>query len=128
MDPKVVAAAIPRQENSIWLVQRKMEPSRGRWAFPGGYVDLGESVQEAAIRETLEETLLEIKLDGLLNVYSDRDAGIVLIVYRAIVIGGTAGVSPESLAVRAFPLDGIPWDELAFPSTRKALEEYLSNA
>lgn len=125
LNPKVVAAAIPRQDDRIWLVQRSVEPSWGSWTFPGGYVDLGESVADAAIRETFEETLLDIRLDSLLNVYSYRDAQVVLVVYRATVTGGTAGITPESRDVRAFPLDGIPWDVLAFPSTRKALEDYL---
>jgi ADP-ribose pyrophosphatase YjhB (NUDIX family) len=126
LNPKVVAAAIPRQENQIWLLQRKIEPSWGKWTFPGGYVDLGESVAEAAIRETYEETLLDIRLDGLLNVYSYRDAGIVLVVYHATVTGGEAGVTLESQAVKAFAFEDIPWDELAFPSTREALKEYIN--
>jgi ADP-ribose pyrophosphatase YjhB (NUDIX family) len=126
LNPKVVAAAIPRQADRIWLLQRKIEPSWGSWTFPGGYVDLGESVAEAAIRETYEETLLEIRLDGLLNVYSYRDVGIVLVVFHATVTGGEAGVTLESQAVKAFSFEEIPWDELAFPSTREALKEYIT--
>jgi 8-oxo-dGTP diphosphatase len=125
LNPKVVAGAVPRQEDRIWLVRRNVEPSLGCWTFPGGYVDLGERVTEAAIRETREETRLDIRLDGLLNVYSYANAGIVLVVYRATVIGGVAGVTPESQEVREFYLDEIPWAGLAFPSTREALADYL---
>ncbi len=124
-NPKVVAAAVPRQEDRIWLVRRNIEPSSGAWTFPGGYVDLGECVPEAAIRETYEETLLRIRLEDLLNIYSYVDVGTVLVVYRATVIGGEAGITPESQEVKAFPLDDIPWTSLAFPSTREALADYL---
>lgn len=124
LNPKVVAGAVPRQGDRIWLLRRNIEPGIGRWTFPGGYVDLGERVSDAAIRETLEETLLEVRLDSLLNVYSYSTVGVVLVVYRATVIGGVAGVTSESQEVRAFRLDEIPWDELAFPSTREALNDY----
>src|SRR5512136_848223 len=105
MNPKVVAGAVPRQDGQIWLVRRNIEPSWGSWTFPGGYVDLGERVQDAAVRETYEETKLEIRLDGLLNVYSYVNVGIVMVVYRATVIGGIAEATPESQEVRAFDLD-----------------------
>jgi 8-oxo-dGTP diphosphatase len=127
-NPKVVAAAVPRQGDRIWLVRRNIEPSCGSWTFPGGYVDLGENVPDAAIRETYEETLLRIRLDELLNIYSYADVGIVLVVYRATVIGGEAGVTPESQEIKAFPLNDIPWTNLAFPSTREALADYLKSA
>ena len=125
LNPKVVAGAVPRQSGRIWLVRRNIEPSWGSWTFPGGYVDLGECVRDAAIRETFEETRLQIKLDGLLNVYSYADVGIVLVVYRATVTGGVAENTPESQEVRAFRLEDIPWERLAFPSTREALMDYL---
>jgi ADP-ribose pyrophosphatase YjhB (NUDIX family) len=127
LNPKVVAAAVPRQGDSIWLVRRSVEPAAGHWTFPGGYLDLGERVPDAAIRETYEETLLNVRLDGLLNIYSYDNARIVLIVYRATVIGGIAGVTAESQEVRAFRLDAIPWADLAFPSTREALADYLQH-
>ena len=127
LNPKVVAAAIPRQDDQIWLVRRNIDPAFGNWTFPGGYVDLGESVPDAAIRETHEETRLDVRLDGLLNIYSYAKVGIVIVVYRASVIGGVAGVTPESLEVRTFNLDEIPWPSLAFPSTREALADYLKS-
>jgi ADP-ribose pyrophosphatase YjhB (NUDIX family) len=125
MNPKVVAGAVPKQEGRIWLVRRSIEPSWGSWTFPGGYVDLGEQVSDAAIRETYEETLLKIRLDGLLNVYSYANVGIVLVVYRATVIGGVPGVTPESQEVKSFAFEDIPWTRLAFPSTRDALSDYV---
>jgi 8-oxo-dGTP diphosphatase len=128
LNPKIVAAAVPRQEGRIWLLRRNIEPGYGRWTFPGGYVDLGERVPDAAIRETLEETLLDIRLDDLLNVYSYSQVGVVLVVYLATVTGGVAGRTSESQEVRAFEPSEIPWEELAFPSTREALTDYVTLA
>jgi ADP-ribose pyrophosphatase YjhB (NUDIX family) len=125
LNPKVVAGAVPRQQDRIWLARRNIEPSSGSWTFPAGYVDLGESVPEAAIRETREETLLDIRLDRLLNVYSYANVGIVLVVYCATVIGGVAGATPESQEVRDFRLEEIPWANLSFQSTRDALTDYV---
>jgi ADP-ribose pyrophosphatase YjhB (NUDIX family) len=124
LNPKVVAAAVPCESGKIWLLRRNIEPGIGRWTFPGGYVDLGERVQDAAIRETREEIQLDIRLDGLLNVYSYNDVGIVLVVYRATVMGGSAGVTAECREVRSFALKEIPWENLAFPSTVEALKDY----
>jgi ADP-ribose pyrophosphatase YjhB (NUDIX family) len=125
LNPKVVAGAVPRQGSKIWLLRRNIDPAMGSWTFPGGYVDLGETVPNAAIREAFEETRLRIDLDGLLNIYSYENVGIVLVVYRATVIGGIAETTPESQEVRAFGIEDIPWGELAFPSTRDALRDYV---
>ncbi len=113
------------EERFIELLRRNIEPGAGRWTFPGGYVDLGERVPDAAIRETREETCLEIQLDELLNVYSYNEVGVVLVVYRATVTGGVASVTLESQEVRAFAHAEIPWNDLAFPSTREALRDFI---
>ena len=125
MNPKVVAAAVPRQGSDIWLLRRNIEPAHGLWTFPGGYVDLGETVPAAAGREGREETRLDIRLDGLLGIYSYPESAVVMVVYRATVVGGEPSPTPESLEVRRFGPDDIPWERLAFPSTRDALEDYL---
>jgi ADP-ribose pyrophosphatase YjhB (NUDIX family) len=125
LNPKVSAGVIPREGDKIWLLRRNIEPGDGRWTFPGGYVDLGESVPDAAVREAFEETGLNVRLDGLLNVYSYTNVGIVLVAYHGSVVGGKAALSPESREVLAFRPEDIPWDELAFTSTRDALRDYI---
>lgn len=125
LNPKVAAGTIPRQDGKIWLIRRNIEPSFDSWTYPGGYVDLGECVPDAAVRETHEETMLQVRLDRLLNIYSYADAGIVMITYCATVIGGTPAVTPESREIRAFRPDEIPWDDLAFSSIREGLRDYL---
>jgi ADP-ribose pyrophosphatase YjhB (NUDIX family) len=124
LNPKVVACAIPQGNGGIYLLKRNIEPGLGLWTFPGGYVDLGEPVSDAAIRETIEETLLQVRIDSLLNVYSYSGAAVVLVVFLATVTGGQAAPTPESQEVRLFTLKEIPWKDLAFPSTHDALSDY----
>jgi len=125
LNPKTAAGVVTREGDKIWLLRRNIPPGAGLWTFPGGYVDLGESVPDAAVREALEETGLNVRLDGLLNVYSYKNVGIVLIAYYGSVIGGKAALSRESQEIRAFSKENIPWDELAFTSTKDALSDYL---
>jgi 8-oxo-dGTP diphosphatase len=126
MDPKVaVGTIIVNADGQIVLVRRAIEPGYGLWVFPGGYVDKGELVTAAAIREAREEAGLEIKLDGLLNVYSYEGRQIVVIVYAATAIGGELCHDEECLEVGWFAPAEIPWDSLAFDSTREGLREFL---
>lgn len=125
-NPKPVAAAIPvDQRGRVILLRRGFEPGRGLWTFPGGFVDLGESVEEAARRETDEELGLAIELGPLVGVYSRDDERVVLIVYRALAIGRPR-TTPEAVEVRAFAREEIPWSELAFWSTKAALQDALA--
>jgi ADP-ribose pyrophosphatase YjhB (NUDIX family) len=124
-DPKVVAGTIIPLDGGIVLLQRGVEPGLGKWVFPGGYVDRGEAVHDAAIRETREESNLEVKLGPLLNVYSYPRSANVIVVFTAEVVGGTLAAADESLDARVFKRHEIPWDELAFDSTRDALREYV---
>jgi 8-oxo-dGTP diphosphatase len=124
-NPKPVACAITANEtNEIILLKRGFEPNRGRWSMPGGFVDLGESVEDAAIRETKEETNLEIELKHLVGVYSRSSDRIVVVVYAAQT-RGTPSRTEEALEVQAFQPTTIPWDELAFWSDERALRDYL---
>jgi 8-oxo-dGTP diphosphatase len=93
--------------------------------FPGGFVDRGEEVVVAAIREAREEAGLDVQIDRLLNVYSYPGRAPVIIVYVASITGGTLALDDESTEARFFPPDDIPWDELAFRSTHEALREFL---
>jgi ADP-ribose pyrophosphatase YjhB (NUDIX family) len=122
-NPKPVACAIPvDDEGNVILLRRGFEPGRGLWTFPGGFVDLGESVEQAAHRETDEELGISIALGPLVGVYSRPEDRVVLIVFRARA-EGRPRTTPEATEVRAFSPQEIPWSELAFWSTEKALRD-----
>lgn len=122
-NPKPVAAAIPVDDQGrVVLLRRGFDPGGGLWTFPGGFVDIGESVPEAAQRETDEELAMAIELGPLVGVYSRSDDRVVLIVYRARALGEPS-TSPEAVEVRSFAPADIPWGELAFWSTERALRD-----
>ena len=126
LDPKIAVGTIIRVAGDrIVLVKRAIEPGYGKWVFPGGYVDRGEEITLAALREAREEAGLDIRLDHLVNIYSYAGRAPVIIVYAATMIGGALAVDDEGLEAREFGLDEIPWDELAFRSTREALRDYI---
>jgi ADP-ribose pyrophosphatase YjhB (NUDIX family) len=126
-DPKVAVATIIRDDSDrIVLVKRAIEPGYGKWVCPGGFVDRGEEVLAAAIREAREEAGVHIRIDRLLNVYSYPGIAPVIIVYVATMTGGTLVCDDECLEVRLFDPGDIPWDDLAFSSTRQALKEFLT--
>ena len=124
--PEPVAAAIPRDDaGRIWLLRRTLHEGAGRWTFPGGYVELGESVEDAARRETREELEMEIELGGLVGVYSRAAERTVLVVFAARALG-VGHETDEASEVRAFAPADLPWDELAFWSTERALRDALA--
>jgi ADP-ribose pyrophosphatase YjhB (NUDIX family) len=125
LDPKVAACTIVMQDGGIVLLKRGIEPQYGKWVFPGGFVDRGEAVPDAAVRETLEEVNLRVSLTGILDVYSFRTSPVVVVVYAADVVGGKLEARDECLDVRTFAPEAIPWGELAFDSTRAALRDYV---
>jgi len=124
-DPKVVAGTVFTLNGEVVLLKRGVEPAMGKWVFPGGYVDRGESVRDAAIRETKEESSLDVKLGALLNVYSYPRSPNVIVVYAADVIGGELVAGDESVEAATFRTSQIPWDDLAFASTKDALRDYI---
>jgi ADP-ribose pyrophosphatase YjhB (NUDIX family) len=129
LDPKLAVGTVIRQEDArIVLVRRAIEPGYGKWVFPGGYVDRGEEITLAAIREAREESGLEVRLDHLINIYSYAGRTPIVVVYAATRIGGELAVDEEGLEAVAFEPDAIPWDDLAFRSTREALQDYLDGS
>ena len=127
-NPKPVAAAIPvTTAGEIVLLRRGFDPGKGLWTFPGGFVDLGETVEEAARREAVEEIRAEVTLGELVGVYSRAEERVVLIVFAA-TIDDEPQTTPEALQVEAFAPDEIPWQELAFWSTTNALKDFLARS
>ena len=127
LDPKVAVGTIIRTpSDEIVLARRAIEPGYGLWVFPGGYIDRGETLEDGARREALEECGLEVELEGLIGAYSYPGRTPVVVVYAARAVGGTMHASDdESLEVCAFAPTRIPWDSLAFVSTTEALRAYL---
>lgn len=127
LDTKVAAATICRYGGGIVLVKRSIEPGRGKWVIPGGFLECDETVEQAAVRETVEETGLEVALERLVGVYSYPASVIVVIVYEARVAGGRLEAGDECLEASVFDLADIPWDDLAFVTSRDALRDWLDS-
>ena len=126
LDPKVAVGTIVSDEaGRVVLVRRAIEPGYGLWVFPGGYVDRGEQVTAAAVREAREEAGLDVRLDGLINIYSYPGRPLVVIVYAATPLGGDLCCDEECLEARWFAHEDIPWDSLAFQSTRDGLTQFF---
>ena len=127
LDPKVaVGTIISNDAGEIVLVRRAIEPGYGKWVFPGGYVDRGELVLSAAVREAREEAGVEIRIDRLLDVYSYPGGSPIIIVYAATMTGGCLACDDEGLEARLFAPEAIPWHDLAFRSTADALRAFLN--
>ena len=126
LDPKISACTVPVVNGRILLARRAIEPARGRWVFPGGYMERGETVPQAAERETFEEVGLTVRATRPVGIYSYPDTAVVVIVYHCEVLSGEPTASSETLEVRLFAPEEIPWDELAFTSTRDALHDFVA--
>ncbi|HMK08342.1 MAG TPA: NUDIX hydrolase [Anaerolineales bacterium] len=121
-DPKVAAGVLVVHEDKVLLVRRAIEPMQGRWSLPAGFVDAGEDPQEAARREALEETGLEVEITGLLEVYSGREhpAGAdIVLVYSARLGGGQLRAADDAAEAAFFGEEELP--EIAFEATRLSL-------
>src|SRR5688500_66815 len=106
LDPKIAVGTIIRTDDGrLVLVRRAIEPGYGLWVFPGGYVDRGEPIIEAAVREAREESGLEVRIDGLVNIYSYAGTTPIIIVYHATIVGGELCTDEECLEARLFSAD-----------------------
>jgi ADP-ribose pyrophosphatase YjhB (NUDIX family) len=125
LHPRLAAATIIGLEGGLVLLRRTIEPHRGKWLFPGGFVEFGEAIPDAAVRETWEEACLRVGLTGILDVYTGPDTDVALVVYAAHVLSGDLAAGDETDQARVFPPEAVPWDELAFDATRSALRDYV---
>lgn len=123
-DPKVAGAAIVPMDGGIVMVQRAIEPAIGKWSFPSGYVNRGEKVETAVVREVLEECGLTVEVGRLIGLYSEDGNSIILAVYEARVLGGNLeSADHETLDVGVFSIDDLP--ELAFDHDRGIIDDWL---
>ena len=126
-NPKIIVGAVVVHDGRVLLCRRAIEPRQGFWTLPAGYLELGETSAEGAIRETFEEAGARITLDGILAIYDISRIGQVQIIYRARFTDAenpVAEAGTESLEVGLFDWAGIPWGDLAFPTVRWALDAW----
>ena len=123
-NPKVIVGSVVVADNAVLMCRRAIEPRRGLWTLPAGYLELGETLQEGAAREAWEEARADIVLDGILGVFSISRIGQVQVIFRARFASPGFSPGPESLEVTLFDWPCIPRDEIAFPSVNWALDAW----
>ena len=124
--PKLVAGCLVIEERRVLLLRRGIMPQLGKWTFPGGYVDLGETPEQAALRETFEEVGMRVALGPMLGLFSDPAHPIAaVVVFMATPGDERPAISEEATEVRYFARGEIPWDELAFQTTTSALRAWI---
>jgi len=124
INPKIVVGSVCTWEDKFLLCKRSIEPRKGFWTIPAGYMEERETSIEGAMREAQEEACAEIAIDSLLGVYNIARISQVQLIYRAKLVTPNIAAGPESLEVGLFTWDEIPWDELAFPSVHWALGHF----
>ena len=125
-NPRLVVTTLPiTGSGEIILIRRGIEPGRGAWAQPGGFLEVDETVNQAAIRETWEETGLLVEPGEIVGLYTRLEATVVTIVFEARIVGGTAAPTPEATEIVAFAPESIPWPEIAFNTTVWALRDWI---
>jgi ADP-ribose pyrophosphatase YjhB (NUDIX family) len=126
VNPRLVVTTIPVTDaGEVVLLRRGFEPGRGWWAQPGGFLEVDETVTEAAIRETLEETGLIVEPGEIIGLYSRLEAAVVVLAIESRVVGGEFTLNPEALDIQAFPPEAIPWSGIAFNTTHWALHDWV---
>jgi ADP-ribose pyrophosphatase YjhB (NUDIX family) len=125
-NPRIVAGCVVTYQDSILLCKRAIEPRTGYWTVPAGFMENGETLPEAAARETLEEAMADVEIGVMSTVVDVVRAHQVHIFFEGVIAEPVFGAGEETLEARLFEPDDIPWSEIAFPSVRMALEHHLS--
>ena len=126
-NPRVVTGCLPVWGDRVLLCRRAIEPRKGRWTLPAGFLEARETVPAGAVRETWEEARARVDIQALYTVFSVPHISQIHMFFRAQLVDGTFAVGEESLDVRLFDEDGVPWEELAFPVVTKTLRHYFDD-
>ena len=126
-NPLNVVGTVPVWGDQVLLCRRNIEPRYGLWTLPAGFMELGETIAEGALRETIEEAGAHIELQALYTVLNVVRVGQVHLFYRARLLDTEFAPGPESIEARLFREDEIPWDEIAFRTTRETLKRYFAD-
>lgn len=126
-NPRLIVGCVPEHEGRILLCRRAIEPRRGFWTVPAGFMENGETLQQAAARESKEEALADVEIGSLLAVVHVLHAQQVHVFFRAALGEPKYGAGAESLEVDLFHPEEIPWHDIAFPSTEYTLRRYLED-
>ncbi|MET0772642.1 MAG: NUDIX hydrolase [Candidatus Limnocylindrales bacterium] len=126
VNPRLVVSTLPVTDaGDLVLLRRAIEPAYGTWAQPGGFLEADETAIQGAVRETLEETGLEVVPTAIVGLYSQPHSAVVVVAYEATIVGGEARVTDEALEVTAFAPEAIPWASIGLDTTRWALRDWV---
>jgi ADP-ribose pyrophosphatase YjhB (NUDIX family) len=126
-NPRIVAGCIPEWEDRILLCRRAIEPQYGLWTLPAGFMENGETIEQAALRETREEAEADVELNSLYTVFSIPHISQVYIIFRGSLRSSDFKAGHESLEVQLFRPDEIPWETLAFRVISATLQHYVDD-
>lgn len=126
-NPRIIAGCIPVWEDKVLLCKRAINPRKGYWTLPAGFMELGETTEQAAVRETLEEAEAVVQTDELYAVFNLPHINQVYMMYRSALLKPEFSSGIESLEVRLFAEHEIPWDELAFETMHMSLEYFFND-
>jgi ADP-ribose pyrophosphatase YjhB (NUDIX family) len=128
VNPRLVVTTLPiTDRGEVMLIRRGIAPGLNQWAQPGGFLEIDETVREAAIRETLEETGLHVEPMAIVGLYSRVQAAVVVVAFEARIVGGVPTITRESLETRPFAPHAIPWPEIAFETSVLALRDWVAS-
>ena len=127
INPKVICGALVLWENKVLLCRRAIEPRYGLWTLPAGYMELFETMEQGAARETREEAEAEVEIEQLYCMYNIPRIGQIYVLFKANLVNGMFGAGEESIECGLFEEDEIPWSELAFPSVERTLRHYFED-
>ncbi|MBC7956818.1 MAG: NUDIX hydrolase [Cytophagales bacterium] len=126
-NPLNVVGTLPVWQDKVLLCRRNIEPRHGFWTLPAGFMELGETTEQGAVRETTEEAGARVELQGLYTLLNVARVGQLHLFYRARLLDTDFAPGPESIEVQLFAESEIPWDELAFRTVRETLKHYFED-